>query len=76
MSNQTNHSPSLQPLPPQKMHKIVFSLLGVFGLIALTYPLAMFRVSRMEQFSEFQFHGKPLTPEYKAVSPVKTSLEK
>ena len=58
------------------MHKIVFTLLGVFSLMALTYPLAMFRVSRMEKFSQFQFHGQPLTPEYKAMSPAKTSMQK
>ncbi|MGK7954397.1 MAG: hypothetical protein AB4063_03910 [Crocosphaera sp.] len=74
MSDQNNGtSHRLQPLPPQKMHKIVFYLMGVFSLIALTYPLAMFRVSRMEKFSEYRFHGQPLTPEYEAVAPLKTS---
>ena len=76
MSDQTNNSSHVQPLPPQKMHKIVFTLMGVFSLIALTYPLAMFRVSRMEKFSDFRFHGKPLTPEYQPVSPIQTTVQK
>ncbi len=76
MSDHNHKSASLQTLPPQKMHKIVFYLMGVFSLIALTYPLAMFRVSRMEKFSEFRFHGQPLTPEYEPVSPMKTTVQK
>ncbi|TRU33752.1 MAG: hypothetical protein EWV50_19790 [Microcystis aeruginosa Ma_MB_F_20061100_S20] len=33
-----------------KMHDIVWILVGVFGLFAITFPLAMWRVSNMEKF--------------------------
>ena len=76
MLSEQNESPSLQPLPRQQMHKIVFSLMGVFALVALSYPLAMFRVSRMEKFRDFGLHLQPLTPEYQAVYPIKTTSQK
>jgi hypothetical protein len=34
----------------QKMHDIVWILVGVFGLFAITFPLSMWRVSNMEKF--------------------------
>ena len=34
----------------RKMHDIVWILVGVFGLFAITFPLAMWRVSNMEKF--------------------------
>ncbi len=64
----TNNTPSRsKPIAAKQLHKIVFGLLGVFSLFVLTYPLAMLRVSKMEKFRSFDFHGKPLTPEYQAV---------
>ncbi|NJK48081.1 hypothetical protein HC931_07765 [Candidatus Gracilibacteria bacterium] len=53
-----------KPIPAQKMHSIVFALMGVFGLMALTYPIAMFRVSNMEKFQGY--HVKSLTLDYHA----------
>ncbi len=41
---------SPKPLPAQKMHKIVFAFVGIFTLIAVTYPIAMWRVSQMDKF--------------------------
>jgi hypothetical protein len=34
----------------RKMHDIVWILVGVFGLFAITFPLSMWRVSNMEKF--------------------------
>jgi hypothetical protein len=34
----------------RKMHDIVWILVGLFGLFAITFPLAMWRVSNMEKF--------------------------
>jgi len=34
----------------RKMHDIVWILVGVFGLFAISFPLAMWRVSNMEKF--------------------------
>ncbi|MGL5082272.1 MAG: hypothetical protein ACRC8A_12375 [Microcoleaceae cyanobacterium] len=42
-----------KPIPAKDMHKIVFAMLGVFLLAAITYPIAMFRVSGMEKFLGF-----------------------
>ncbi|NJQ98182.1 MAG: hypothetical protein HC784_12390 [Hydrococcus sp. CSU_1_8] len=42
----------------------MFALMGVFGLMALTYPIAMFRVSNMEKFQGY--HVKSLTLDYHA----------
>ncbi|MGK7945801.1 MAG: hypothetical protein AB4058_15170 [Microcystaceae cyanobacterium] len=61
-------SPKPRPIPAKQLHKIVFGFLGVFTLFVVTYPLAMLRVSRMEKFRSFDFHGKPLTIEYQKVS--------
>ncbi|MGK7932216.1 MAG: hypothetical protein AB4041_12390 [Microcystaceae cyanobacterium] len=57
-----------KPLPAQQLHKIVIGFLGVFTLFVVSYPLAMFRVSKMEKFRSFDFHGKPLTPEYQQIT--------
>jgi hypothetical protein len=66
-----SNEPHAKPIPAQKMHKIVLVLMGVFTLLAVTYPIAMFRVSDMEKFRGF--HVKSLTPEYQpAVSELKT----
>ncbi|BCL37332.1 hypothetical protein [Nostoc sp. MS1] len=54
---QTNHTSSRQ------MHKYVWMLVGVFSLMAVSYPVAMFRVSQKEKFQGF--HVKSLTVEGK-----------
>jgi hypothetical protein len=38
------------PLPAQKMHKVVWILVGVFTAIALSFPVAMLRVSKEVKF--------------------------
>jgi hypothetical protein len=62
--------PHAKPIPAQEMHKIVFTLVGVFTLIAVTYPIAMFRVSDTEKFRDY--HVKSLTLEYTPASEQKT----
>ncbi|WP_013325023.1 hypothetical protein [Gloeothece verrucosa] len=37
----------------RQMHQIIWILLGVFSLLAITFPIAMFRVSQKEAFSGF-----------------------
>ncbi|MEJ1935678.1 hypothetical protein WDZ92_36260 [Nostoc sp. NIES-2111] len=54
---QTKHTSS------RKMHKYVWMLVGVFSLMAVSYPVAMFRVSQKEKFHGF--HVKSLTIEGK-----------
>lgn len=34
------------PLPVRKMHNIVLGMVGVFFLVAATYPLSMYRVTQ------------------------------
>jgi hypothetical protein len=40
------------PLPVQQMHKVVWILVGVFTAIAVSFPIAMTKVSK-----EAKFHG-------------------
>jgi hypothetical protein len=53
----------LKPIPAREMHKIVWICLGVFALIAGSYPVAFMRVAQKEKFAGF--HVKSLTLEYK-----------
>ena len=39
-----------KPLPAKEMHKIVWACVGVLTLCFVTYPIAMFRVTKMEKF--------------------------
>lgn len=48
-----------KPLPAQKMHKIVFAFVGIFTLVAITYPIAMWRVSQMDKFRGFHVKSLP-----------------
>ena len=57
----------------QELHKYVLGLIGVFGLIVISCPIAMNRVAQKEKFAPYKSHVKSLTLEYK---PVKPLLEK
>jgi hypothetical protein len=37
-------------IPVKRMHQIVWSLVAVFTACAVTFPIAMVRVSQMEKF--------------------------
>jgi hypothetical protein len=50
---------SPKPLPAQKMHKIVLTFVGIFALFAVTYPIAMWRVSQMDKFRGFHVKSLP-----------------
>ncbi|TAE67366.1 MAG: hypothetical protein EAZ86_17100 [Oscillatoriales cyanobacterium] len=39
-----------KPLPAREMHKFVWGCVGVFTLVCVTYPIAMWRVTQMEKF--------------------------
>ena len=39
-----------KPLPAREMHKFVLVCVGVFTLVCVTYPIAMWRVTKMEKF--------------------------
>ncbi len=39
-----------KPLPAREMHKFVSVCVGVFTLVCVTYPIAMWRVTQMEKF--------------------------
>lgn len=49
-----------KPLPAREMHKIVLIMMGVFSLMAITFPTAMMRVSQMEKFRGFHVKSLPL----------------
>jgi hypothetical protein len=65
MQQQTKH------IPGYSMHKYIFGLLGVFLLIAISYPIAFIRVSQDKKLANYNFHLKSLTMEYKPVKPSK-----
>ena len=48
-----------------ELHKYVLGLIGVFGLIIITYPIALNRVTRQAKFVASKSHLKSLTLEYK-----------
>lgn len=52
-----------KPLPAKELHKYVWIMVGVFGLVAASFPIAMMRVSKDKKFAPYNFHLKPLTPE-------------
>ncbi len=54
----------------QELHKYVLGLIGVFGLIVISCPIAMNRVAQKEKFAPYKSYLKSLTPEYKAVEPL------
>ncbi len=61
----------IKPIPAKAMHKIVFFLMGTFALFAITYPIAMQRVSQNVKYQGF--HVKSLTLEYQPIAAPKNS---
>jgi hypothetical protein len=49
----------------RELHKYVWMMVGVFVLIAATFPIALMRVSKDKKFAAYNFHLKSLTPEGK-----------
>lgn len=52
-----------KPIPAKALHKYVWIMAGVFGLIAASFPIAMMRVSQDKKFAAYNSHVKSLTPE-------------
>jgi|ERR671932_140088 hypothetical protein len=52
-----------KPISAREMHKYVWILLGVFTLLAVTFPTAFIRVSKDKKFAAYNFHVKSLTLE-------------
>ncbi|MBD2211593.1 hypothetical protein H6G64_20510 [Calothrix sp. FACHB-156] len=44
----------------REMHKYIWMLVGVFTLLAATYPTAMIRVSQKPQFHGYHVKSLPL----------------
>src|SRR5919199_1379927 len=58
-----------KPISAREMHKYVWILVGVFTLIAATFPTALIRVSKDKKFAAYNFHVKSLTLEGKLSKP-------
>lgn len=56
-------------IPPQKLHQIVWILVGVFTLFAGTFPVAMWRVSQMDDFRGYHVKSVPSPHSQKQVTP-------
>jgi len=52
-----------KPISAREMYKYVWILLGVFILLAVTFPTAFIRVSKDKKFAAYNFHLKSLTIE-------------
>lgn len=52
----------------KQMHKIVWILVGVFALIAGTFPIGMWRVTQMEKFRGVYVKSFPMEGQLKKVS--------
>lgn len=57
----------IKPMPAREMHKYVWGFVGVFFLIAASYPISFWRVSQEQKFAGF--HVKSLTDEGKLKLP-------
>ncbi len=57
----------LKPMPAKEMHKYVWGFVGVFFLIAASYPISFWRVSQEQKFAGF--HVKSFTDEGKTKLP-------
>lgn len=53
----------IRKLSSRKMYNIVWILVGVFGLFAMTFPLSMWRVSNMEKFQGSHVKSLPVEGE-------------
>ena len=53
----------------REMHKYVWILVGVFTLLAVSFPTACIRVSKDKKFAAYNFHLKSLTLEGKLSQP-------
>lgn len=47
----------------RELHKYIWVLIGVFTLIAASFPTALMRVSKDKKFAHYDFHVKSLTLE-------------
>ena len=56
------------------LHKYIWVLIGVFTLIAATFPTALMRVSKDKKFAAYNFHVKSLTLEGQLPKPSNASL--
>ncbi|GET40108.1 hypothetical protein [Microseira wollei] len=63
----------IKPMPAREMHKYVWGFVGVFFLIAGSYPISFWRVSQDQKFAGFHVKsftdaGKPKLPSDAAVA--------
>ena len=65
----TNSVNSPARISAQELHKYVIGLIGVLLMCAVTYPIAMVRVSQDKKMVPYQSHVKSLTLEYKSIDP-------
>jgi hypothetical protein len=63
---------SLKPMPAREMHKYVWGFVGVFFLIAGSFPISFWRVSQDQKFAGF--HVKSLTDEGQLNLPSDTAV--
>ncbi len=58
-----NRSLQTQRVSGRELHTYIWILVGVFTLVAATFPTALIRVSKDKKFATYNFHLKSLTLE-------------
>lgn len=60
------HVDTRNRISARELHKYAVGLFGIFLLFLITYPIAIYRVTRQEKFAPYRSHLKSLTPEYRS----------
>jgi hypothetical protein len=70
-----NQSLQTKRISAKDLHHYIWILIGVFTLVAATFPTALIRVSKDKKFAAYHFHLKSLTVEGQLPKPSSKSPE-
>ncbi|MBS9383399.1 MAG: hypothetical protein HEQ24_03880 [Dolichospermum sp. BR01] len=64
MQIETTENLTREKTSGRELHKYIWVLIGVFSLLAVTYPTSMMRVSQKEKFKGFHVKSLPVEGKY------------
>ncbi|HEY9613927.1 hypothetical protein [Allocoleopsis sp.] len=70
-----NRSLQTKRISAKELHQYIWILIGVFTLVAATFPTALMRVSKDKKFAAYNFHLKSLTIEGQLPKPSSQSSD-
>lgn len=70
-----NRSLQTKRISAKELHQYIWILIGVFTLVAATFPTALIRVSKDKKFAAYNFHLKSLTVEGQLPKPSSQSSD-